>query len=226
MLTPDAEIEEINIFNTDKIRSIDNKIYSRRKQLETEHKEKMNYEKTKLKEIKEQIEKLQEEFEEEITKLEVNFEEEKVNLEGDLVEQRKKIEKQLTQKKNKRIMMDQVFQKKHMKMEQDSVIKLAVMKKKNQKGKFTRFKRPILTRKSLWKDIKSVCFNMRRRLTLDAEELAKIKEVRKREEEDAKLNYKKLEEIKEKKEACVKKKNREIKDITDKITVLNKEKWD
>lgn len=65
---------------------------------------------------------------------------------------------------------------------------------------------------------------MRRRLTLDAEELAKIKEVRKREEEDAKLNYKKLEEIKEKKEACVKKKNREIKDITDKITVLNKEK--
>lgn len=54
--------------------------------------------------------------------------------------------------------------------------------------------------------------------------MAKIKEIRKREEEEAKQNFKKLEEMKEKKEASVKKKNREIKDITDKIAVLNKEK--
>ena len=32
------------------------------------------------------------------------------------------------------MLMDQIFQKKHLQMEQDSVIKLSIMKKKNQKG--------------------------------------------------------------------------------------------
>ena len=61
-------------------------------------------------------------------------------------------------------------------------------------------------------------------INLDIEELQRIKNKKRKEEEDAKIQYKNKEEHKRREEKTVKDVNKEIKEVTDTIAKLNKDK--